>query len=421
MPHGVLSSAQSTATEMVQVAEAPLAALPNCDDVTCGKGSPAPPAPAPVVALAGMLSGIAVVAIVAGPAGAASGPKSRRCRPAPRTRCCGHPSSPNSTHHLDAEDAPPARAGAAASIITRRPMRGLRGASEPASPGLGQFRRNEMSKSSNRRGPSARPTTTHSSRASRSDAQRRSTGASAVLERRQPAPGGLKRFRSRHPVLSALIPVALVLAIVLTMVIVKVDGGPVRVVGRGVAAVDRPNEHRGRPGNDRPGARRGRVARRAGGDARERRAALLGRRADEHRRQHDPPRRRRQADRHLRRRRVLPVLRGATLGHRGGVVTIRYVHGPVGHALVIERRLRRHADPVLLRIAVHEPVRRLPAGRGADEPGSERDVPDVAGTDGGAVQPAGALRLRRAASRSSISPTSTWLSGRATHRRSSPA
>jgi hypothetical protein len=65
MPHGVLSSAQSAATEMVQVAEAPLAALPNCDDVTCGKGSPAPPAPAPVVALAGMLSGIAVVAIVA--------------------------------------------------------------------------------------------------------------------------------------------------------------------------------------------------------------------------------------------------------------------------------------------------------------------------------------------------------------------
>jgi Domain of unknown function (DUF929) len=83
-----------------------------------------------------------------------------------------------------------------------------------------------MSKSSNRRGPSARPTTTHSSRASRSDAQRRSTRASAVLERRQPAPGGLKRFRSRHPVLSALIPVALVLAIVLTMVIVKVTAGP---------------------------------------------------------------------------------------------------------------------------------------------------------------------------------------------------
>jgi hypothetical protein len=65
MPHGVLSAAQSSATEMVQVAEAPLAALPNCDDVTCGKGSPAPPAPAPTVALVSMVGGLAVVAVAA--------------------------------------------------------------------------------------------------------------------------------------------------------------------------------------------------------------------------------------------------------------------------------------------------------------------------------------------------------------------
>lgn len=83
-----------------------------------------------------------------------------------------------------------------------------------------------MSKSSSRRGPSGRPTTTHSSLASRSDAQRRTTRANGVLERRQPAPGGLRRFRLRHPVLSALIPVALVLAVVGTMVIVKVTTGP---------------------------------------------------------------------------------------------------------------------------------------------------------------------------------------------------
>lgn len=83
-----------------------------------------------------------------------------------------------------------------------------------------------MSKSSNRRGPSPRPSTAHASRAARSDAQRRTTRASTVLERRQPAPGGLKRFRSRHPVLSALVPVALVLAVVGTMVIVKVTSGP---------------------------------------------------------------------------------------------------------------------------------------------------------------------------------------------------
>jgi hypothetical protein len=65
MPNGVLSAAQTTATEMVQVAEAPLAAAPNCDDVTCGKGSPAPPAPAPLAALAGVLGGLAIAAIAA--------------------------------------------------------------------------------------------------------------------------------------------------------------------------------------------------------------------------------------------------------------------------------------------------------------------------------------------------------------------
>jgi hypothetical protein len=66
MPHAVLSTARSTASDMVQAAEAPLTALPTCVDVTCGKGAPAPPAPAPLLALAGVLSGLAVVAIAAG-------------------------------------------------------------------------------------------------------------------------------------------------------------------------------------------------------------------------------------------------------------------------------------------------------------------------------------------------------------------
>lgn len=87
-----------------------------------------------------------------------------------------------------------------------------------------------MSKSTNRRGPSSRQNTTPSSRrpstASRSDASRGGTRTNAVLERRQPAPSGLKRFRMRHPVLVALLPVVLVLAIVGTMVIVKVTSGP---------------------------------------------------------------------------------------------------------------------------------------------------------------------------------------------------
>ncbi len=65
VPHGVQSGAQSAASEMVQVAEAPLASLPNCLDAACGKGSPAPPAPAPMVALAGVLSGLVAATILA--------------------------------------------------------------------------------------------------------------------------------------------------------------------------------------------------------------------------------------------------------------------------------------------------------------------------------------------------------------------
>ncbi len=65
MPHGVLSQAQSTATEMVQLAQAPVSAPLSCLDVTCGKGTPAPAAPAPAVALAAALTGIAIAAAAA--------------------------------------------------------------------------------------------------------------------------------------------------------------------------------------------------------------------------------------------------------------------------------------------------------------------------------------------------------------------
>jgi hypothetical protein len=63
MPHGVLSATQSTASEMVQLAETPLAMPLNCMDVTCGKGTPASTTPAPVVALAAVLTGLAVTAL----------------------------------------------------------------------------------------------------------------------------------------------------------------------------------------------------------------------------------------------------------------------------------------------------------------------------------------------------------------------
>jgi hypothetical protein len=62
MPHGVLSGAETTATEMVQIAQSPVSMPLNCMDVTCGKGSPAPAAPTPTVALAAVMAGIAVVA-----------------------------------------------------------------------------------------------------------------------------------------------------------------------------------------------------------------------------------------------------------------------------------------------------------------------------------------------------------------------
>ena len=63
VPRGMLSDAQSATAEVVQAVEAPLGPLPTCVDATCGKGSPAAPAPAPMVALVGVLSGLALAAI----------------------------------------------------------------------------------------------------------------------------------------------------------------------------------------------------------------------------------------------------------------------------------------------------------------------------------------------------------------------
>ena len=56
MPHGVLSAAGTSATQVVQVAESRCPVPLNCVDATCGKGSPAPAAPSP---------GVALVAVVA--------------------------------------------------------------------------------------------------------------------------------------------------------------------------------------------------------------------------------------------------------------------------------------------------------------------------------------------------------------------
>lgn len=65
LPHGVLSAAQSTATEVVQTVRAPFDAVPGCADAICGKGSPAPAAPTPTVVLAAMLGALTIAAIAA--------------------------------------------------------------------------------------------------------------------------------------------------------------------------------------------------------------------------------------------------------------------------------------------------------------------------------------------------------------------
>ncbi len=62
MPHGVLAGAQTTSTDLVQVAETAVTVPLGCIDATCGKGTPTAPAPAPGIALAVVVGGLAVVA-----------------------------------------------------------------------------------------------------------------------------------------------------------------------------------------------------------------------------------------------------------------------------------------------------------------------------------------------------------------------
>ena len=62
VPHAVLSGADATATQVVQIAEVPVSVPVGCVDATCGKGSPAPAAPTPGVALAAVIGGIVTAA-----------------------------------------------------------------------------------------------------------------------------------------------------------------------------------------------------------------------------------------------------------------------------------------------------------------------------------------------------------------------
>ena len=176
-----------------------------------------------------------------------------------------------------------------------------------------------MSKSAKPRVQSARPTTTIPSTSSRStppDRRRnRDRGRAAT-----PAPGGMKRLRSRHPVLSALVPVALVLAVIATMVIVKAtssSSAPPPAASR--LAAGETGGTWSDPGTSAlaPGVVASLSVPAATLDSVGKPASVVvpSPTSDGG---SNPPRRRRQAGRHLRRGRVLPLLRGAALGHRRG-------------------------------------------------------------------------------------------------------
>ncbi len=62
-PHAVLSAAESTSAQMVQIAESPVIAPVACLDVACGKGIPAPAAPSPAIVLAAVIGGLALAAL----------------------------------------------------------------------------------------------------------------------------------------------------------------------------------------------------------------------------------------------------------------------------------------------------------------------------------------------------------------------
>ena len=65
VPHGVLSLTDTSATQVVRAAEAPLSGSVNCADATCGKGAPTPSAPTPGIALAAVMAGLVVAAAAA--------------------------------------------------------------------------------------------------------------------------------------------------------------------------------------------------------------------------------------------------------------------------------------------------------------------------------------------------------------------
>ena len=210
---------------MVQAVESPLVSPTSCADATCGKGSPAPAAPSPAVVLAGVLAALAVTAAAAA--------RVRR-RPAwvgALPRGLPRPALPPSSVLLAQSSADCARPDP--SILERR----------CAPPGAGpcprpaaahrrpphHYRRARpvphwtFKENPPCRSPIPGPRGPQSSRSSKSTTSARS-GTSGRREVRRPGTRA-ESFRLRHPVMTALIPVGLVVAAIATMVVIKATGG----------------------------------------------------------------------------------------------------------------------------------------------------------------------------------------------------
>jgi hypothetical protein len=65
LPHGVVSTVDTAATQVARMAEVPLSVPVDCLDASCGKGSPAPAAPSPGVALVAVVTGMMATAAAA--------------------------------------------------------------------------------------------------------------------------------------------------------------------------------------------------------------------------------------------------------------------------------------------------------------------------------------------------------------------
>ena len=233
------------------------------------------------------------------------------------------------------------------------------------------------------------PTRPTANRSSKGTARSGAAGAKKPAAR-APAP---KSFRTRHPVMTALIPVGLVLAVIATMVVIKATGG----------SASPSSSHLSSAGTNQSGQTGATaLSSTVAADLSVPAASLdaVGSPSSD----------------------SLPtVVSGATiLKDEDGKPIVTYVgaeycpycaaerwamavalsrfwhvHEPVGDAFRQQRRLPQHPDAVVLWLELLEPLCGLPAGGGGDQPGGERVLPDPADPDGRPDRSADQVRLGR--------------------------